>query len=266
MVDAGSGSSAAPPLVVDAGSGSSAAPPLVVVVVVVDPPAFRRRAWVEALGGRLVAGLVFFIVWACSAGGGGGGRSGVGRGRLAKQRTHTGCNNIIDRMGPYAQQTTQRRRPQSSAASVATVGSSPSLTSLYRNTLTYDSRSAATAKDTALGKIAWVASSHNPRAAGPAGLRAFDQAAMAPDAFRDKLRRSFNLHLTDEELAIIMKEVSVMSTHACPLYMRRYHHSTPILSSTTAEATERSTARRCGWSLPTYTYHHNDDTRARDHP
>ena len=58
-------------------------------------------------------------------------------------------------MGPYSQPTSvqRRRRPATSAGpSLAAVGSSQSLASLYGNTLTFDSTS-KDAKETALGKI-----------------------------------------------------------------------------------------------------------------
>ena len=51
----------------------------------------------------------------------------------------------------------------------------------------------------ALGRIALASIKHNPRSAGPAGLRGFQCGALTPPEFREQLKRAFSIRLTDKE-------------------------------------------------------------------
>ena len=70
----------------------------------------------------------------------------------------------------------------------------------HGNTLTVNKNCNDDPKETALAKIAWAAASHNPRAAGFAGLSGFQQGEMMPEAFSEQLRRAFNIKLSPKEL------------------------------------------------------------------
>lgn len=115
-----------------------------------------------------------------------------------------------------AQTAATRSRPRtvSQDPNLARLRTSKKLAAIFNgNTLTVD-RSTNHPRDTALSKITWAAASHNPRTAGFALLKGFQQGEMTPSQFREQLKRTFGILLSPEEvLTTIIAPINIL-THS----------------------------------------------------